>query len=107
MCAGNFAKCLGGTLTLLSVIAFTANILLFFPGGKEVDIHHLSEEVWFFGGILGSGLLVSGNALKLPYRRFRPCPSKIGYLLTRKIFSYEQKPKFCMMKSVPSFFPLY
>nr|KAF6476561.1 transmembrane 4 L six family member 4 [Rousettus aegyptiacus] len=58
MCAGNFAKCLGGTLTLLSVIAFTANILLFFPGGKEVDIHHLSEEVWFFGGILGSGLLM-------------------------------------------------
>ncbi|XP_054570083.1 transmembrane 4 L6 family member 4-like [Eptesicus fuscus] len=59
MCTGGCAKCLGGTLILLSMIAFLANILLFFPGGKEIDnINHLSEEVWFFGGILGSGFLM-------------------------------------------------
>ncbi|KAM7133688.1 transmembrane 4 L6 family member 4-like [Molossus nigricans] len=59
MCCGDCAKCLGCTLTLLAMIAFLASILLFFPGGKEIDsASHLSEEVWYFGGILGSGLLM-------------------------------------------------
>ncbi|XP_011384107.2 transmembrane 4 L6 family member 4 [Pteropus vampyrus] len=59
MCTGNCAKCLGGALIPLTVFGFLANILLFFPGGKVIDNNeHLSEEVWFFGGILGSGVLV-------------------------------------------------
>ncbi|XP_036303826.1 transmembrane 4 L6 family member 4 [Pipistrellus kuhlii] len=59
MCTGVLAKCLGVTLILLSMIAFLANILLFFPGGKEIDTtNHLSEEVWYFGGIVGSGFLM-------------------------------------------------
>lgn len=59
MCTGGCAKCLGGTLIPLIVFGILANILLFFPGGKVIDNNeHLSEEVWFFGGILGSGFLM-------------------------------------------------
>ncbi|XP_045707842.1 transmembrane 4 L6 family member 4-like [Phyllostomus hastatus] len=59
MCAGDCAKCLGVTLLSLSTVAFLCNILLFFPGGKEIgNINHLSQEVWLFGGILGSGFLM-------------------------------------------------
>ncbi|KAM6222440.1 transmembrane 4 L6 family member 4 [Rhynchocyon petersi] len=59
MCTGNCAKCLGGTLIPLTLIGFLANILLFFPGGEVIDNKdHLSDEVWYFGGILGSGILM-------------------------------------------------
>ncbi|XP_015975729.2 transmembrane 4 L6 family member 4 isoform X2 [Rousettus aegyptiacus] len=59
MCTGGCAKCLGGALIPLTVFGFLANILLFFPGGKVIDHNEcLSEEVWFFGGILGSGVLM-------------------------------------------------
>ena len=61
------AKCLGGTLIPLAVFGLLANILLFFPGGKVVDDNsHLSEEVWYFGGIAGSGVLVSRETLIFP-----------------------------------------
>uniref|UniRef100_A0A8C3WYI0 Transmembrane 4 L six family member 4 n=1 Tax=Catagonus wagneri TaxID=51154 RepID=A0A8C3WYI0_9CETA len=64
MCTGSCAKCLGGTLIPLTVFGFLANILLFFPGGKVIDNNdHLSDEVWFFGGILGSGVLMIFPAL--------------------------------------------
>lgn len=64
MCTGGCAKCLGATLIPLSVFGFLANILLFFPGGKVIDNNdYLSDEVWFFGGILGSGVLMIFPAL--------------------------------------------
>ncbi|XP_059247738.1 transmembrane 4 L6 family member 4 isoform X2 [Mustela nigripes] len=64
MCPGGCAKCLGGTLIPLALFGFLANILLFFPGGKVIDNKdHLSDEVWFFGGILGSGVLMIFPAL--------------------------------------------
>uniref|UniRef100_A0A8D0R9W3 Transmembrane 4 L6 family member 4 n=1 Tax=Sus scrofa TaxID=9823 RepID=A0A8D0R9W3_PIG len=64
MCTGSCAKCLGGTLIPLTVFGFLANILLFFPGGKVIDNNdHLSDEVWLFGGILGSGVLMIFPAL--------------------------------------------
>lgn len=60
MCTGGCAKCLGGTLIPLAVLCTLANILLFFPGGKVAeDSEHITNEVWYFGGILGSGVLVS------------------------------------------------
>lgn len=69
MCTGGCAKCLGGTLIPLIVLGILANILLFFPGGKMIDNNeHLSQEVWFFGGILGSGVLVSTKASQPPHR---------------------------------------
>ncbi|NWU45187.1 T4S4 protein, partial [Hylia prasina] len=64
MCTGGCAKCLGGTLIPLAVLCTLANILLFFPGGKVVeDSAHITNEVWYFGGILGSGVLMIFPAL--------------------------------------------
>lgn len=59
MCSGSFAKCLGITLIPLSIVCVLCNILLFFPSGKAVAREHITEQVWYFGGILGSGVLVS------------------------------------------------
>ncbi|XP_058517147.1 transmembrane 4 L6 family member 4 [Ochotona princeps] len=64
MCTGSCAKCLGGTLIPLAVIGLLANILLFFPGGKVSDSNdHITDEVWYFGGIAGSGVLMIFPAL--------------------------------------------
>lgn len=79
MCTGSCAKCLGGTLIPLAVFGLLANILLFFPGGKVIDDNdHLSDEVWYFGGILGSGVLVSKETLKSPPKDFHPVFLKLG-----------------------------
>lgn len=59
MCCGGCAKCLGITLIPLAVLCTLANILLFFPGGNVETSEHITDEVWYFGGILGSGVLVS------------------------------------------------
>ncbi|MBN3322057.1 T4S4 protein, partial [Atractosteus spatula] len=64
MCSGSFAKCLGITLIPLAILCVLANILLFFPGGKTVENNdQITEEVWYFGGILGSGVLMIFPAL--------------------------------------------
>ncbi|XP_053565966.1 transmembrane 4 L6 family member 4 [Bombina bombina] len=63
MCSGGFAKCLGITLIPLAILCVLANILLFFPGGKVQPSGNISEEVWYFGGILGSGVLMIFPAL--------------------------------------------
>uniref|UniRef100_A0A3P8T6D6 Transmembrane 4 L six family member 4 n=1 Tax=Amphiprion percula TaxID=161767 RepID=A0A3P8T6D6_AMPPE len=63
MCSGGFAKCLGISLMPLSIICVLCNILLFFPGGKSVDSDHITQQVWYFGGILGSGVLMIFPAL--------------------------------------------
>ncbi|XP_061594622.1 transmembrane 4 L6 family member 4 [Cololabis saira] len=58
MCSGSFAKCLGITLIPLSIVCVVCNILLFFPGGNSVENDYITGEVWFLGGILGSGVLM-------------------------------------------------
>ncbi|XP_020637528.1 transmembrane 4 L6 family member 4 [Pogona vitticeps] len=63
MCCGGCAKCLGVTLLPLAVLCTIANILLFFPGGEIIDSDHITDEVWYFGGILGSGVLMVFPAL--------------------------------------------
>ncbi|KAM6122123.1 transmembrane 4 L6 family member 4 [Pterocles gutturalis] len=64
MCTGGCAKCLGITLIPLAVLCTLVNILLFFPGGQVVDNNqHITDEVWYFGGILGSGVLMIFPAL--------------------------------------------
>ncbi|XP_034066063.1 transmembrane 4 L6 family member 4 [Gymnodraco acuticeps] len=63
MCSGNFAKCLGISLMPLAIVCVLCNILLFFPGGKPVEKEHITEQVWYFGGILGSGVLMIFPAL--------------------------------------------
>ncbi|KAM4695052.1 transmembrane 4 L6 family member 4 [Discoglossus pictus] len=63
MCSGGCAKCLGISLIPLAILCVLANILLFFPGGKVEPNGHISDEVWYFGGILGSGVLMIFPAL--------------------------------------------
>uniref|UniRef100_A0A4W4HHV2 Transmembrane 4 L six family member 4 n=1 Tax=Electrophorus electricus TaxID=8005 RepID=A0A4W4HHV2_ELEEL len=64
MCSGNFAKCLGITLIPLAILSFLCNILLLFPGGKPAENNDdITDEVWYFGGILGSGILMIFPAL--------------------------------------------
>lgn len=58
MCTGSCAKCLGITLIPLAILCVLCNILLFFPGGKIVDSEKITDEVWYFAGIFGSGILV-------------------------------------------------
>ncbi|KAL2090241.1 hypothetical protein ACEWY4_014929 [Coilia grayii] len=64
MCTGNCAKCLGITLIPLAILCLLCNIMLFFPGGYVADQNeHITDEVWFFGGIIGSGTLMIFPAL--------------------------------------------
>ncbi|AWP10604.1 putative transmembrane 4 L6 family member 4 [Scophthalmus maximus] len=63
MCSGSFAKCLGITLIPLAIVCVLCNILLFFPSGKSVEKENITDEVWYFGGILGSGVLMLFPAL--------------------------------------------
>ncbi|XP_077344396.1 transmembrane 4 L6 family member 4-like [Lithobates pipiens] len=64
MCTGGCAKCLGITLIPLAVLCLLANILLFFPAGKVAQSNdHISREVFYLGGLLGSGLLMIFPAL--------------------------------------------
>ncbi|KAM6938102.1 transmembrane 4 L6 family member 4 [Lycodopsis pacificus] len=63
MCSGGFAKCLGISLIPLSIACVLCNILLFFPGGTSVESEHITNEVWYCGGILGSGVLMIFPAL--------------------------------------------
>ncbi|KAL1022870.1 hypothetical protein UPYG_G00033540 [Umbra pygmaea] len=64
MCSGSFAKCLGITLIPLAILSVLCNILLFFPGGSVVSQNdHITKEVWYFGGIMGSGVLMIFPAL--------------------------------------------
>ncbi|RXN33216.1 transmembrane 4 L6 family member 4 [Labeo rohita] len=64
MCTGSFAKCLGITLLPLAVICVISNIMLFFPGGKVLDDSgDITEEVFYLGGILGSGVVNFGSIL--------------------------------------------
>lgn len=94
MCTGSCAKCLGGTLIPLAVLGFLANILLFFPGGKVINNNNnLSDEVWYFGGIIGSGVLVSTATLGA-----LATLSSNGVLMDRDMFRSRQVPQHCRMK---------
>ncbi|XP_043926548.1 transmembrane 4 L6 family member 4 [Protopterus annectens] len=64
MCTGNCAKCLGITLIPLAILSVLCNILLCFPGGKVASsTDHITDEVFYLGGILGSGVLMIFPAL--------------------------------------------
>lgn len=63
MCSGGFAKCLGISLMPLAIVCVLCNILLFFPGGEIVESNQITKHVWYFGGMLGSGVLMIFPAL--------------------------------------------
>lgn len=47
----------------LAIVCVLCNILLFFPGGTSVESEHITQQVWYVGGILGSGVLMIFPAL--------------------------------------------
>ncbi|XP_057697392.1 transmembrane 4 L6 family member 4-like [Corythoichthys intestinalis] len=73
MCSGGFARCLGISLMPLVVGCVLCNILLFFPGGNVVDSENITKQVWYFGGILGSGVLVIFPALVFLCQKNNDC----------------------------------
>ncbi|XP_075057992.1 transmembrane 4 L6 family member 4-like isoform X2 [Mixophyes fleayi] len=64
MCSGGCAKCLGISLIPLAILCALANILLFFPAGRVAEKNeHISREVFYLGGLIGSGVLMIFPAL--------------------------------------------
>ncbi|XP_074048835.1 transmembrane 4 L6 family member 4 [Macrotis lagotis] len=79
MCPEDCAKCLGATLIPLAILGTLTNILLFFPGADIMDNNiNLTEEIWYFGGILGCGVLMIFPAVSLLSLKNSDCCAYYG-----------------------------
>ncbi|XP_068960542.1 transmembrane 4 L6 family member 4-like [Petaurus breviceps papuanus] len=58
MCCVQCAKCLGGMLIPLILLSVLTNLLLCFPALEIVQYEQLSDEVTYFGGIIGCGIIM-------------------------------------------------
>ncbi|KAJ6669452.1 hypothetical protein lerEdw1_008262, partial [Lerista edwardsae] len=94
MCCGGCAKCLGVILIPLAILCAIANLLLFFPGGTIEEADHISDEVWCFGGILGSGVLMVFPALVFLGLKNNDCCGCCGNEGCGKRFAVSMKFKF-------------
>ncbi|XP_038134628.1 uncharacterized protein LOC119779152 [Cyprinodon tularosa] len=67
MCTGKCSLCIAVTLYPLALISIICNIVLLFPDGdlKYVQDKHITDEVYYMGGIVGGGLLVLLPALHI------------------------------------------
>lgn len=62
-CSVGFARSLGLALLPLALCCILANLLLLFPMGEITYIQddRLASYIWYFGGLGGGGILVSGE----------------------------------------------
>lgn len=69
-CSVGFARSLGLALLPLALCCILANLLLLFPMGEMTYIEQgrLASYIWYFGGLGGGGLLVSGKQQKNKYK---------------------------------------
>ncbi|XP_066450185.1 transmembrane 4 L6 family member 1-like [Eleutherodactylus coqui] len=83
MCTGKCAKFIGKLLFPLGICAITANLLLYFPNGRILEVEQITDFVWFFQGIVGAGLLVFLPAfMMLSAGGDGCCANRCGMLLT-------------------------
>ncbi|XP_072474372.1 transmembrane 4 L6 family member 4-like [Notamacropus eugenii] len=58
MCCIQCARCLGGLLVPLMLLGILTNALLCFPSMTLLEFDQITDEVTYFGGIIGLGIIM-------------------------------------------------
>ncbi|XP_073715813.1 transmembrane 4 L6 family member 4 [Misgurnus anguillicaudatus] len=95
MCTRKCSLCIAGGLYPLALISIICNIILFFPG---LDVKYalngqITEEVKKLGGLVGGGVLSSGQEPKPPNSFEIEVPGHIHYLEHPDLWGACTEPK--------------
>ncbi|RXN10883.1 transmembrane 4 L6 family member 1-like protein [Labeo rohita] len=84
MCTGKCAKCTADLLFPLGLLAVVGNILLFFPNGEVWRTEEITENIWFFPGVIGGGLLafLPASVMRAAGLEGSCCANRCGMMLS-------------------------